>query len=34
MSTTMERPRGAAQEAPRPQPGRALRRSADWARRA
>jgi sorbitol/mannitol transport system permease protein len=34
MSTTVERPRGGAQEAPETQPDRALRRAADWARRA
>jgi sorbitol/mannitol transport system permease protein len=34
MSTTMQRARGSEQEAPGTQPGGALRRSADWARRA
>jgi sorbitol/mannitol transport system permease protein len=34
MSTTVERPRGGTQEAPETQQGGALRRSADWARRA
>jgi sorbitol/mannitol transport system permease protein len=34
MSTTVERPRGDAQEAPGIQSDRALRRAADWARRA
>jgi sorbitol/mannitol transport system permease protein len=34
MSTTLERPRDGAPETPETQSGRALRRSADWARRA
>jgi sorbitol/mannitol transport system permease protein len=34
MSTTVEAPRGGTQEAPGTQPSGALRRSADWARRA
>jgi sorbitol/mannitol transport system permease protein len=34
MSTTLERPRGGAPETPGTQPSGALRRSADWARRA
>jgi sorbitol/mannitol transport system permease protein len=34
MSTTMQRPRGGAQEAPETQQDRGLRRAADWARRA